>query len=127
MCRGSTTASSTKTVGSPKAPSASRIAASTAARSSGRVRYSAHPAAAATGDRLDEHREARGRPPPAQTSSTSRDGEMFARTGTPAARAASTALALLPVRRSTSAGGPMNVMPASAHARASAGFSDRNP
>ena len=43
------------------------------------------------------------------------------------ARAASIAEALFPVSRSTSEEGPMNVMPCSAQASASAGFSDRKP
>jgi hypothetical protein len=61
------------------------------------------------------------------SSSGSDDGADDARTGTPADRAAVTALTLLPAIDSTRAGGPMNVIPASAHALASSGFSDRNP
>ena len=49
------------------------------------------------------------------------------RVGSPAARAAAIALALLPVRCSTSAGGLMKVMPLAAQASASSGFSDRKP
>ena len=41
--------------------------------------------------------------------------------------AAAIARALLPVRFSTSAGGPTNVMPAAVQASARAGFSDRKP
>ena len=62
-----------------------------------------------------------------QISSTSCDGSMFASTGTPAAFAAATALALLPVSSRTVLDGPTKVMPAAAHASASAGFSDKKP
>ena len=54
-------------------------------------------------------------------------GAMFVSTGTPAAAAAATALALLPVSRRISAGGPTNVMPAATQASARPGFSERNP
>ena len=57
MWRGSTTACSTKTVGSPKAPSASRMQLSTALAQVRGVVDAAHPAAAAAGDGLDEERE----------------------------------------------------------------------
>ena len=59
--------------------------------------------------------------------STSVDGSTDARVGTPASRAAAMARALLPVSVSTSAVGPMKVMPALAQASASFGFSDRKP
>ncbi len=52
---------------------------------------------------------------------------MLAKVGTPAALAAAMALALLPVSVSTSAVGPMNVMPALAQASARVGFSERKP
>jgi hypothetical protein len=61
------------------------------------------------------------------SASTSVDGSTEARVGTPAALAAAIARALLPVRVSTSAVGPTKVIPAFAHASASAGFSDRKP
>ena len=57
----------------------------------------------------------------------SADGSEDSSTGTPAARAAATAVALLPAISSTAADGPMKVMPASAQACASPGFSERNP
>jgi hypothetical protein len=63
----------------------------------------------------------------ATSSATDADGGDDASTGRPASRAASTARALLPVSLSTSASGPMNVIPASAQAAARFGFSDRNP
>ena len=55
------------------------------------------------------------------------DGSTDARVGTPAFLAAAMARALLPVRVSTSAVGPMKVIPAFAHASARAGFSERKP
>ena len=55
------------------------------------------------------------------------DGSTEARVGTPAFLAAAIARALLPVRVSTAAVGPMNVMPALAQASASWGFSERKP
>ncbi len=45
----------------------------------------------------------------------------------PAARAAVTAVALLPAISRISAGGPMKVMPASTQACARSGFSERKP
>ncbi len=63
----------------------------------------------------------------ATSSSTDADGSEDASTGSPAARAAAIARALLPVNSNTSADGPTNVMPASTHAEASSGFSDRKP
>ncbi len=127
MCRGSVTASSTNTVGSPNAPSASRIAASTEGRSvsGGSTRRIPRPPPPATA--LTKTGNVRLPVVAAQISSTSRDGAMLRRTGTPAALAAATALDLLPVSRSTSLVGPMNVMPASTQAWARAGFSDRKP
>ena len=59
--------------------------------------------------------------------STSADGSEDSSTGTPAARAAATAVALLPAISSTAADGPMKVMPASTQACARPGFSDRKP
>ena len=56
MCRGSTTACSMKTVGSPNAASASRMQVSIASRSALRVVDAPHAAAATTGDRLHEQR-----------------------------------------------------------------------
>ena len=47
--------------------------------------------------------------------------------GTPAALVAAIARAWFPVSLSTSGVGPMNVMPASAHASATAEFSERKP
>ena len=63
----------------------------------------------------------------ATSSSTSVLGGALASTGSPAARAASIARALLPVSCSTEAGGPTNVRPASAQAWARSGFSERKP
>ena len=57
----------------------------------------------------------------------SSQGPALRSTGMPAAAAAFLAISLLPARASTSGGGPMNVMPASRHARARSGFSARNP
>ncbi len=48
-------------------------------------------------------------------------------TGTPAFCAIARAAIFDPSRSITAAGGPMNVMPASAHAAANAAFSDRKP
>ena len=48
-------------------------------------------------------------------------------TGRPASRAAAFAAILSPIRSITSGDGPTNVTPASAHARANAGFSERKP
>ncbi len=126
MWRGSTTACSTKTVGSPNAPSASRMHVSIASRRSFGSSTRRIP-----------------RPPPPATaltnsgkgiswlfsisSSASVPGSTLRRVGTPAALAAAIARALLPVSVSTSLVGPTNVMPALAHASASAGFSERNP
>ena len=128
MCRGSTTACSMNTVGSPKAASPSRMQVSTASRrsfgsSTLRMPRPPPPATAFTNSGY-------GRPPSAAASiswSTSVDGSTEASVGTPAALAAAIARALLPVSVRTSAVGPMKVMPALAHASASAGFSERNP
>ncbi len=61
------------------------------------------------------------------SSSTSVEGWEEPSTGTPAARAAATARALLPVSSRVAVLGPTKVMPASSQARASSGFSDRKP
>ena len=63
----------------------------------------------------------------ATRASTSVEGSTDARVGHAGRAAAAMARALLPVRVSTSAVGPMKVMPALAHASARAGFSDRKP
>ena len=126
MCRGRPTACSMNTVGSPKAPSASRIAADTDSRSAAgsstrRMPRPPPPATALTKT---------GKPissAPATSSSRSADGGVDLSVGMPAARAASSARTLLPASSSTSAGGPMKVMPAAAQARASSGFSLRKP
>ncbi len=105
MCRGSTTAFSRKTVGSPKADSASRAAASmdsrsTAGSSTRRMPRPPPPATALTNT---------GKPRPsaaATSASTSLDGSDDPSTGTPASRAALTARALLPVSSRMSALGP---------------------
>ncbi len=86
-----------------------------------------HPAAPAPGNRLDEQRELHVRPAADTSSSTDADGADDVRTGRPASRAAAIARDLLPVSSSTSALGPTNVIPASAQAAASSGFSDKNP
>ncbi len=126
MWRGLTTACSRNTVGSPKADSASRIAASSDSRS----------APSSLTRRMP-------RPPPPATALTNTGNSMFSAsdisasmslegadessTGTPASRAAATAVALLPVICRISWLGPTKVMPASWHALASSGFSERNP
>ena len=48
-------------------------------------------------------------------------------TGTPALVTVARALVFSPIMRIALAGGPMNVMPAAAHASAKSSFSDRNP
>ena len=126
MWRGSTTACSMKTVGSPKAPSASRMQVSIASRRSARsstfrMPRPPPPATALTKSGASMASAA------ASSASTSVDGSTDSSTGTPAALAAAIARALLPVRVSTSALGPMKVIPAAAHASARAGFSDRKP
>lgn len=63
----------------------------------------------------------------ATSSSTSDDGSDDASTGRPAAFAEAIARALLPVSSRISADGPTKVMPASAHAAARSGFSERKP
>ncbi|CAM5442987.1 hypothetical protein SGRIM128S_09672 [Streptomyces griseomycini] len=126
MWRGSTTAFSRKTVGSPNADAASRDAASTASlswagSSTRRIPRPPPPATALTNTGKPMSSAAR------TSSSTSVEGAEEPRTGTPASRAAATARALFPVSSRMPAFGPTNVMPASSHARASSGFSDRNP
>ena len=126
MCRGRRTACSRNTVGSPKAVSASRIAASREPRRSSRRSTRRMP-----------------RPPPPATAltkmgkpissacsrshSTSALGSEEARVGMPARLAARRASTLLPVSSRTSAGGPTKVIPFSAAARARPAFSDRKP
>ena len=92
-----------------------------------RVVDPAHAAPAAAGDGLGEDREADllARPRRARRRPRTAPGDRS--TGTPAARAASTARTLLPAISSTRGGGPMKVMPASAQALARSGFSDRKP
>jgi hypothetical protein len=63
----------------------------------------------------------------ASNSSTAADGSDEASTGRPAAAAAATACALLPVSSSTFGLGPTKAMPARRQAQASRGFSDRKP
>ena len=126
MCRGSVTACSMKTVGSPNAPSASLMHVSTAAASSERsstlrMPLPPPPATALTNSGASRSSAA------ATSASTSVDGATDARVGTPAAWAAATARALLPVSVSTSAVGPTKVIPAFAQASARFGFSERNP
>ena len=126
MCRGSTTACSMNTVGSPNAPSASRMQVSIASSSSFGVVDLAHAAAAAAGDGLHEERV--GQPLGRLHQRVEVVvGRHRASVGTPASLAAAIARALLPVSSSTSAVGPMKVMPALAHASARWGFSERNP
>ncbi len=126
MWRGSTTACSMKTVGSPNAASPSRMQVSTASRrsfgdSTRRMPRPPPPATAFT-------KSGYGRSATASTSvSTSVDGSTDASVGTPAALAAAIARALLPVSSRTSEVGPTKVMPAFAQASARAGFSDRKP
>ena len=85
MWRGSTTACSMKTVGSPKAPSASRMQVSMASRSVARVVDPSHAAAAASGDGLDEQRGTAG-PAAAASSSSTSVGRRDARQGRHAGR-----------------------------------------
>ncbi len=126
MWRGLITACSRKTVASPNAERASRIAASIASRSSPasatrRMPRPPPPATALTNTGKPMSAEA------ATSVSTSSDGWEDLSTGTPASRAAATARDLLPVRFSTAAGGPTNVIPASEQAAARSGFSDMKP
>src|SRR5918997_1752349 len=123
-CRGSTTACSRNTAGSPKADSASRIAASIDSRSvalvcTRRMPRPPPPAIALTNTGKPTSSAA------ATSSSMSVEGGDDSSTGTPASRAAATARDLLPVSSSTRAGGPTKVIPARSHARASVGFPDR--
>ncbi len=126
MWRGSTTACSMKTVGSPKAPSASRMQVSIASRRSSGwstllIPRPPPPATALTNSGW-------GIAPAARISSSgSVPGATLCSVGTPAFLAAAMARALLPVSVSTSLVGPTKVMPAFAHASASAGFSLRKP
>jgi hypothetical protein len=113
-------------VASPKADSASRMAASIASRSSpgSATRRMPRPPPPATA--LTKI----GNPMSAAASSRvsrSADGSDDRSTATPASRAAATARALLPVRCSTRSGGPTKVIPASSQAWARSGFSDRKP
>ena len=126
MWRGSTTACSMKTVGSPKALSASRMQVRTASSSAAgsstrRIPRPPPPATALTNNGNCSSCAA------ATSSAGSVPGAMLCSVGTPAARAAAIARALLPVSSSTSALGPTKVTPAAAHASASCGFSDRKP
>ncbi|CAM5646649.1 hypothetical protein SANTM175S_00451 [Streptomyces antimycoticus] len=111
---------------SPKADSASRAAASMDSRSVSRfstlrIPRPPPPATALTNTGKPSSSAAR------TSSSTSVDGSEEPSTGTPAARAAATARALFPVSSRICALGPTNVIPASSHARARSGFSDRKP
>ena len=126
MWRGSTTACSRNTVGSPNADSASRAAASIDSRSAERsstrrIPRPPPPATAFTNTGKSMFSAA------ASSSSTSAEGSDEFSTGRPAAFAAAIARALFPVNSSTSADGPTNVIPADSHAAARSGFSDRNP
>ena len=105
MCRGSTTACSTNTVGSPNAPSASRMQVSTASRScSGastrRMPRPPPPATALTKSGYGSALAA------STITSASSLGGTEARVGTPASLAAAIARALLPVRREHVGGRP---------------------
>ena len=82
--------------------------------------------AAARRDRLREDREA-DLVGLGDSSAMSREGGVDFSTGTPAAMACSLAVTLLPAISSTCLGGPMKVMPASAAACASSGFSREEP
>ena len=126
MWRGRSTACSKNTVGSPKAVSASRIAAE-------RASFSAE---ASSTRRMP-------RPPPPATALTKIGKPIFSASptnqsmsalgsedfsvGMPARLAARSASTLFPVSSSTSEGGPTKVIPFSAAARASPAFSERNP
>ncbi len=123
---GSTTAFSRNTVASPNADMASRAAASMDSRrvagsSTRRIPRPPPPATAFTNTGKPISSAAR------TSSSTSVEGAEEPSTGTPAARAAAMAVALLPVISRMWALGPTKVMPASSQARASSGFSERNP
>ena len=116
MWRGLTTACSRNTVASPNADSASRMAASIGVAQVLGSLDPAHAAPAAARDRLDEDREADVVGRRDQRVDVGGRARWSAAPATPASRAAAIARALLPVRCSTSAGGPTNVMPASAQA-----------
>ena len=112
--------------GSPNALCASRIASASAGASSP----------------IDSTRRMPRPPPPATAlanngnpissawatrASTSSEAAVERSTGTPAETACPFAVTLLPAIDSTSAGGPMKVMPCAAAFSASSGFSDRKP
>ena len=114
---------SANTVGSPKAAAASRPAAATASPRSAaadtiRMPLPPPPAAAFTSTGIGTSLLT-GRAPPV----TSHEG----RTGTPAAAMTRLAASLSPISSMTSAGGPTQVSPAPATARAKAARSARNP
>ncbi len=126
MCRGSITAFSRITVASPNAEDASFIAACSDSRRapSSRTRRMPRPPPPATALTNSGNVMSRAA---ARRVSTSSDGSDESSTGTPASRAAATARCLLPAIASTRAGGPTKVMPASSHAVARPGFSERKP
>jgi hypothetical protein len=113
-------------VASPKADSASRIAARAAAgKSAGsstqRIPRPPPPAMALT-------KTGNGSASAAATSTvTSSVGWLEASTGNLASRAAAIARALWPVNSRTCADAPTKVIPAAAQAAARSGFSERNP
>ncbi len=113
-------------MGSPKAVSASRIAAASASGSASGVstrRMPRPPPPATAFTKM-------GNPMPAacaSSSSGSAEGSVEASVGIPARFAAFSAATLFPASSRISARGPTNVMPSRSAARARSGFSDRNP
>ena len=117
---------STNSPPSPNAASASADARENAVVQLAGVVDAADAAPAAAGGRLQEHREADllgGRLRGPGSSSRPVPGT----TGTPALSAAARAVTLSPTAAMTSAGGPANATPASAHAVGRRGSSARNP
>ena len=126
MCLGRKTACSRNTLGSPKALSASRLASPSAAGSSSglstlRIPRPPPPATALTKTGKTKSLAA------ATKSSTLADWIDDFRTGTPAAIADSFAFTLFPAISSTSAVGPIKVIPLASAALARSGFSERKP
>ena len=124
--RGRTTACSTNIRPSPKAVSASRIAASSAGlKSSGvsTLRIPRPPPPATAFAKMGKPMSS------AAATSTSRSvvASLEAKTGTPALMACSLAVTLFPAISRTEAGGPTKTIPASSQALAKSGFSLRNP
>ena len=126
MCLGRITACSKNIRPSPKAVSASRMAASRASRNASGLSTRRIPRPPPPATALAKI----GKPIPsaaARRASISVVASLEANTGTPAAIAYSFAVTLLPAISNTDAGGPMKTIPSSSQARAKSGFSLRNP